>query len=74
MKIRTGYHKPIGKSNDGQAKGNFENRLKDAVDTINRLDTKRNMSPILAVEDPDNYLKSVSENAGKRNPRNLGII
>jgi DNA primase len=58
----------------GQAKGNFEKRLTDAVDAINRLDKKSNISPILAVEDPNNYLKSVSENAGKHNPRNLGII
>jgi DNA primase len=60
-------------ANKGQEKGNFEKRIKDAADTIERLENKRNISPILAVEDPKNYIKSVSENVGKKNPRNLGI-
>jgi len=57
----------------GREKGNFESRLTDAVDTLLRLSQRRSIDRIKSAEDPNQYLKSVSEVVKKENRRNIGM-
>jgi len=57
----------------GREKGNFESRLTDAVDTLLRLSQRKSIDRIKSADDPNQYLKSVSEVVKKENRRNIGM-
>ena len=57
----------------GREKGNFESRLTDAVDALLRLSQRRSIDRIKSADDPNQYLKSVSEAVKKENRRNIGM-
>jgi len=59
---------------DGGEKGNFQSRLTDALDTIERYKAQKQNSRIKATEDPRKFLRRVYENTGKENPHNVGMV
>ncbi len=66
---------------DGEQKGNFETRLRDAVDVLlscharRAIDLSRAQSrgQLKSKQDANKYLKSVTESARKENRRNIGM-
>jgi DNA primase len=61
-------------SQAGEKKGNFQSRLKGALDTIERYKTQKQGAKIEAIEDPEQFLRKVHESTGKENPHNLGMV
>lgn len=57
----------------GEQKGNFESRLKDAVDALLSCQAKMKIEQLKSKQDPKSYLKSVTESARKENRRNIGM-
>ncbi len=60
-------------SQSGEAKGNFDSRLAGTLDVIARHLAKKKKNEIKAVENQTQFLRSVIENTGKQNPRNIGM-
>jgi len=58
----------------GEKKGNFSARLSGAVDAIERYQQQRKKSEIKTIEDQGEFLRSFSENTGKQNPHNIGMV
>ncbi len=58
---------------DGEDKGNFESRLKDAVDALLSCFAKRKIEQLKSKKDASKYLESVTESARKENRRNIGM-
>jgi DNA primase len=57
----------------GEEKGNFQKRLSDAVDVLLACQARMKIEQIKSRQDPDSYLKSVTETAKKENRRNIGM-
>jgi DNA primase len=58
----------------GEKKGNFRARLSGALDAIERHQQQRKKSEIKAMEDHAEFLRRFSENTGKQNPHNIGMV
>ncbi|MHC4213551.1 MAG: DNA primase [Planctomycetota bacterium] len=58
----------------GQKKGNFEDRLKGALESVERFKVGSRKSRITDITDHERYLKEFAESALKQNPRNLGMV
>jgi len=58
---------------DGEEKGNFESRLKDAIDALLNCFAKRKIEQLKSKQDSAGYLESVTESARKENRRNIGM-
>jgi len=60
----------------GKAKGNFEHRLKDALDTIDENKERRRISRLKTTlnDDETEALRNLSDNLGKGNRRNPGMM
>jgi len=58
----------------GEEKGNFQARLKGALDTIERYQTQKQNSRIKTIDDQKQFLRKVYENTGKKNPHNVGMV
>jgi DNA primase len=57
----------------GEAKGNFESRLRGALDAVDRHRAQARKSEIKAVKDQTQFLRHVLENTGKQNPHSAGM-
>jgi hypothetical protein len=58
----------------GQQKGNFENRLTGALESVESLKVGSRKSRITDITDHERYLKEFAESTLKQNPRNLGMV
>ncbi len=58
----------------GQKKGNFEERLKGALESVERFKVGSRKSRITDITDHERYLKEFAESTLKQNPRNLGMV
>ena len=58
----------------GQKKGNFENRLKGALESIEQFKFGSRKQRITEISDQERYLKEFASSRLKQNPRNLGIV
>ena len=58
----------------GEEKGNFRSRLSGALDAMQRYQAQKKKSEIMALEDQRQFLQCFSENIGKENPRNVGMV
>ncbi|MBC8468626.1 MAG: DNA primase [Planctomycetes bacterium] len=61
-------------SQTGQEKGNFQARLKGALDAIERHREQKQNSFIKTIDDQKQFLRKVYENTGKENPHNVGMV
>lgn len=61
-------------SQTGQEKGNFQARLKGALDAIERHRAQKQNSFIKTIDDQKQFLREVYENTGKENPHNVGMV
>jgi len=61
-------------SQTGQEKGNFQARLKGALDAIERHLAQKHNNFIKTIDDPTQFLRKVHENTGKENPHNVGMV
>jgi len=57
----------------GEEKANYQSRLNDAVNVMQRLQKQRKTSEIKAVDDQTRFLRRFSENTVKENPHNVGM-
>ena len=57
----------------GEEKGNSQSRLKDAVDALLSCQARMKIEQLKSKQDPNSYLKSVTETARKENRRNIGM-
>jgi len=57
----------------GEQKGNFESRLRDAVDALLSCRARMKIEQLKSKKDSKSYLKSVTESARKENRRNIGM-
>ena len=57
----------------GEEKANYQSRLTDAVNVMQRLQKQRKTSEIKAVDDQTRFLRRFSENTVKENPHNVGM-
>jgi DNA primase len=58
----------------GQQKGNFENRLTGALESIKNFKAGLTRRRITDITDDRRYLKEFAERTLKQNPRNLGMV
>lgn len=58
----------------GEEKGNFQSRLKGALDTIERYRARKQNGQIKTIKDQKQFLKKVYENTTKENPHNVGMV
>ncbi len=58
----------------GEEKGNFQSRLKGALDTIERYRARKQNGQIKTIKDQKQFLRKVYENTTKENPHNVGMV
>ncbi len=58
----------------GDEKGNFQDRLSGALDTIERYQAQKRNNRIKTVDDQRKYLRSICENTGRENPHSVGMV
>jgi DNA primase len=58
----------------GEEKGNFQSRLKGALDTIERYRARKQNGQIKTIKDQKQFLRKVYENTAKENPHNVGMV
>jgi len=58
----------------GREKGNFKNRLIDAIEALVKYRPRLESRDIKSVEDQRQFLKSVQQKTEKQNPYNLGMV
>jgi DNA primase len=58
----------------GAEKGNFQSRLRGALDAIQHCQAQRKKSKIKAIKDQTQFLRDISETTGKENPHNVGMV
>ncbi len=61
-------------SQTGEEKGNFQARLKGALDAIERHRAQKQSSSLKIIDDQKQFLRKVHENTGKENPHNVGMV
>ncbi len=57
----------------GEEKANYQSRLTDALNVMQRLQKQRKKSEIKAIDDQTRFLRRFSENTVKENPHNVGM-
>lgn len=57
----------------GEKKGNFQTRLNGALEAIQQYRQHKKKSDINSIKDENKFLERFIENAGRRNPRNMGM-
>jgi len=57
----------------GEKKGNFQTRLNGALEAIQQYRQHKKKSDIKSIKDENKFLERFIENAGRRNPRNMGM-
>ena len=57
----------------GEKKGNFQTRLNGALEAIQQYKQHKKKSDIKSIKDEKKFLERFIENAGRRNPRNMGM-
>ena len=58
----------------GEEKGNFQSRLKGALDTIERYRAREQNGRVKSAQDRTEYLRQKYENTGKENPHSVGMV
>jgi DNA primase len=58
----------------GEEKGNFELRLSGALEAVKSAEEQRKKSRVKPTEDQIKFLRSFSESATRRDPRNVGMV
>ncbi|UCC21426.1 MAG: DNA primase [Planctomycetota bacterium] len=58
----------------GEEKGNFELRLSGALEAVKSAEEQKKKSRVKPTEDQINFLRSFSESATRRDPRNVGMV
>ena len=58
----------------GEQKGNFNQRLNDALDVLNRYQAQKKKGQLKTIKDQTQFLRCVYENTGKQNPHNVGMV
>ncbi len=58
----------------GEKKGNFKQRLNDALDVLNRYQAQKKKGQLKTIKDQTQFLRCVYENTGKQNPHNVGMV
>ncbi|MBN1805075.1 MAG: DNA primase [Sedimentisphaerales bacterium] len=61
-------------SQTGEEKGNFQVRLTDALDAIERHQSQEKSGSFKIIDDQNKFLRKIYENTGKENPHNVGMI
>jgi DNA primase len=57
----------------GEKKGNFQTRLNGALEAIQQYRQHKKKNDIKSIKDENKFLERFIENAGRRNPRNMGM-
>ncbi|MHC4474522.1 MAG: DNA primase [Planctomycetota bacterium] len=58
----------------GEQKANYEARLDDALDAIDRCHSRQRKPELKAAEDQKRFLQNLSENTRKVDPHNVGMV
>lgn len=58
----------------GEQKDNFEARLEGALKVIERIQGQKDESNIKTIKDQTQYLREISQKAGKKNQHNVGMM
>jgi len=58
----------------GEEKGNFKQRLNDAMDVLNRYQVQKKKDQLKTMKDQTQFLRCVYESTGKQNPHSTGMV
>jgi len=58
----------------GEKKGNFKARLSGALDAIRLIQKEKEKTRISQIKDPKKFIKRLTENTDKQNPRSVGMV
>ncbi len=64
----------VALANAGEQKGNFKARLNGALDAVRLVQKQKEKTRISQIKDPKKFIKRLTENTERQNPRSVGMV